>query len=433
MKKFFIKKNGISLIVLIITIIVIIILASAVILSLSQNNPIAAANEAEFKQDVSEYKNELALYELDQYAKDKGGFDTTTLNSPSTKYPNIQDIITSMKQDDTLKFAIEKGELVYLDDKLSADEKEWANDMGLKSPQESGSGTTTYTKANDAVDEGTSGTTITENSTIDGQVPSYNDPVIPAGFFAVNTDIAKWTNVSTDWNNGLVIQDNYGNQFVWVPVDGTDVVYSKEFSYPSTYDASSSNTSDDTFPEGLNETTLANKYQGFYIGRYETSNNSGKAASKKADVWNFISYTDSKSHAESAGTSYGYDATKVGTNLITGTEWDTVMKWVKKAGIDVSTNTSGYGNYNNSTAPADVSGYGNLQVTGYSTYWRVKNIYDLAGNVWEWTNEKYSTYYVLRGAGFDNTGDGCPLALRNYDFANASNYDVGFRIALYIK
>ena len=46
------RKNGISLIVLVITILVMIILAGVVIVSLSKNNPIEKAKEAEFKTNV---------------------------------------------------------------------------------------------------------------------------------------------------------------------------------------------------------------------------------------------------------------------------------------------------------------------------------------------------------------------------------------------
>ncbi|MEG1141168.1 MAG: hypothetical protein RSE41_01715 [Clostridia bacterium] len=55
------KKNGISLIVLVITIIIIIILAGAIILSLSDNNPITSANRATCVSDMSELKSAIAL------------------------------------------------------------------------------------------------------------------------------------------------------------------------------------------------------------------------------------------------------------------------------------------------------------------------------------------------------------------------------------
>ncbi len=72
----------------------------------------------------------------------------------------------------------------------------------------------------------------TYNATFSGATTgySYNNPVIPAGFMVVNTDDASWTlagGIPQGWDKGLVIVDSYGNQFVWIPVDGTNVTYAK--------------------------------------------------------------------------------------------------------------------------------------------------------------------------------------------------------------
>ena len=44
-----------------------------------------------------------------------------------------------------------------------------------------------------------------------------NDPIIPVGFRAVDTKDAVW-NTDNGWRNGIVIEDEDGNQFVWIPV-----------------------------------------------------------------------------------------------------------------------------------------------------------------------------------------------------------------------
>ena len=268
------------------------------------------------------------------------------------------------------------------------------------------------------------------NTTFSGATSgySYNNPVIPAGFMAVNTNDAKWTNLGTDWNNGLVIVDSYGNQFVWVPVDGTNVTYSKWCTSGYSY----SITTDDTLPSGFNEYTAVSKYKGFYIARYEASNNSGKVASKKASVWNNITYTDAKAKSEVMSDNYGYNAALIGTNLITGTQWDTVMKWIQNSGKNVSDSRT-WGNHNDSISPANVPGYSGLQITGYSNYWKCKNIYDLAGNVWEWTNEKYSSALSTRGGSYVNTGYTYPPTYRHSITAPDIGTFRGFRVALYIK
>ena len=283
-----------------------------------------------------------------------------------------------------------------------------------------------------------------ENTTINGAPASYDNPIIPKGFKAIE-DGTVWP---TGWNNGLVIQDTSGNQFVWVPVDGTNVKYEKWCITGTSYDQP--NIADDNEPLGFNATNITTTYKGFYIARYESmfdyNGGSIRVASRKSKnktdegwtknnsnsgiLWNFISYTDSKTYAENMAASYGYDQTKIGTNLITGTQWDTTMKWIQNATISV-TNSRAWGNYNNSTSP--VAGFGSLQISGYSNYWKAKNIYDLAGNTWEWTNEKYSTSYVIRGGSYNYDGIVNPAADRGYYGASNENGNLTFRTALYIK
>lgn len=59
----------------------------------------------------------------------------------------------------------------------------------------------------------------------------YKNPIIPDGFNKVETENASWeldeNGDIKDWNNGLVIEDENGNQFVWIPVDINNLKYSK--------------------------------------------------------------------------------------------------------------------------------------------------------------------------------------------------------------
>jgi len=74
-------KKGISLIVLVITIIVIIILAGAVILSLANNNPIAKATEAVYRQDKIAVQSAVNMFLANKMAIGK---DAAIISTPGT-------------------------------------------------------------------------------------------------------------------------------------------------------------------------------------------------------------------------------------------------------------------------------------------------------------------------------------------------------------
>ena len=103
--------------------------------------------------------------------------------------------------------------------------------------------------------------------------------------------------------------------------------------------------------------------------------------------------------------------------------------------VDSVTDNRKYGNYRESEAPANVNGYGNLQNTGFSESWKINNIYDMAGNAYEYTNEILSNCCITRGGAYSNAMPYSCLSLRNryiYGLTNSS-FNMGFRIRLYIK
>lgn len=90
-------KNGISLIMLVITIIVIIVISTAVILTLTKNNPIDSAKEASFKADVKTISEQLNVYISKQTTDTLGKFKVRDLELNETTTPNINEILTSIK------------------------------------------------------------------------------------------------------------------------------------------------------------------------------------------------------------------------------------------------------------------------------------------------------------------------------------------------
>ena len=240
-------------------------------------------------------------------------------------------------------------------------------------------------------------------------------------------------------DNGLVIKDGEGNEFVWVPA--TESTYVKDTSFPSGNNTKP--TGDDTLPNGItDEIADVKKDGGFYIGRYEAgipegdtspSNKTGIPVSKQGEtVWTDIDYRNSKASAEKM-----INNEYVQTGLITGKAWDTTCHWIKDSlsSINASANLTDsryYGNYKDSLVPANENS-GTKRTAGFSENWKTKNIYDLAGNVSEWTSEARSSLLIFRGGSYYDGGSGNPVSYR--DSSNASNTYVliGFRPRLYIK
>ena len=133
------------------------------------------------------------------------------------------------------------------------------------------------------------------------------------------------------------------------------------------------------------------KYGGFYIGRYELS--SEGVQKDKATLTNTNWYNLYKKCKELNASD------KVKTQMIWGCQWDVTMNWLISSGAktsdEVNKNSSTWGNYSNYNTANNytegIAGYeknaGSLQNTGSSENWKANNIYDLAGNCFEWTQE----------------------------------------------
>ena len=396
-------KKGISLIVLIVTIIVIIILAAAVILTISKNNPVSSAKEATFKEDVTAIQDELSMYLSKKYTDNPTSFDKSSVNLSGDSM--VTELPSTKKYKD--KVSVIKGKLAWNGEIENNIEYKWFSEVTDGSTKRSASVRNEWKEK------------IAEE--VEG-VP------IPKGF----------TYKEGTKDTGFVIQDENKNEFVWVPA--TESTYRKDTSFPG-----AKPTGDDTsLPNGIiDETADVVKYGGFYIGRYEAgipegdtsaSNKKGIPVSKKdAIIWANINYTNSKASAESM-ISNEY----VQTGLITGTAWDTTCHWIEGSLKSINELASlkdsrYYGNYKNSLAPANENS-GTKREAGFSENWKTKNIYDLAGNVWEWTSEVHSSDFIIRGGCFGNVGsDDCPVSYRGSNDASCANDWMGFRLRLYIK
>ena len=396
-------KRGISLIVLIVTIIVIIILAAAVILTITKNNPVSSAKEATFKEDMANIQDELSMYISKKYTDDPLSFEKSSVNLSGDSM--VTELPSTKKYKD--KVSVIKGKLVWDGETENNTEYKWFTEV------------TGNTSNSETVKEEWQDT-----------IASVEDGVpIPKGF--------KYKEGTKD--TGLVIKDDNDNEFVWVPA--TESTYRKDTSFPSWNNIKP--TGDDSLPNGITDETVdVVKYGGFYIGRYEAgipegdtsiSNKTGIPVSKKdATVWSYIDYTNAKA---SAGSMISNEY--VQTGLITGKAWDTTCHWIEDSlsSINASaslTDSRYYGNYSNSLSPANENS-GTKRAAGFSENWKTKNIYDLAGNVYEWTSEASSSYFIFRGGSWLNDGSDSPVSYRGNGFASSTDVKVGFRPRLYIK
>jgi len=165
-----------------------------------------------------------------------------------------------------------------------------------------------------------------------------------------------------------------------------------------------------------------NQYGGFYVGRYETSINEGKAQSVKGKE-------SATSETTSGKTWYGlyaiqkkYETDSVKGSMIWGSQYDAMMTWLGDAAHTT------IGDNRNKTIET-----GNVKED------KIKNIYDLYGNRFEWTLEADSDdMRIIRGGGKRvnqppsyRRGESPTLAE-----SSAPRYEreeVGARITLYVK
>ena len=336
---------------------------------------------------------------------------------------------------------------------------------------------------------------MTGGSSGGGSLPTNADgsskPYLPSSDF---TQVG-----GTTLDNGLVIEDGSGNQYVWIEVPKTEAIYGEdnlnitEFSdtelntikekliaYASDYRKSGYS---DTWYDGCgvsqtNYPIMYNKmlksvYQhgGFWIGRYEigdenaTLTNTGRTSSTGAGntpvikankiPYNYITCSQAESLAEKFAPS-GYTS-----SLMFGVQWDLVLKYLETKGTsqaDLKTNSTSWGNYflatgftitnTNAKYSTDegaswtsvpTAGYPKpssavLLTTGADERNSKMNIYDLAGNVYEWTLEYISGSgrpCALRGGGYGSSGSSYPASSRDYSSTTSSSPSIGTRVSLY--
>ena len=447
-KRNYLKQSGITLIALVVTIVVLLILAGVSLNAIfSENGIIKGAQDAQNKMDQATQNDLDSINELNNWIDGKVNGTTGGGTTGGDETPTEKPLIT--------------------DSSLTSNDR-----------------------------------TTSESTTVIAKDKKGNQVVVPGGF-----KISSASGESVQ--QGIVIEDKDGNQFVWVPVsningdgsnkivkdDGSEVEitlgrYTFARSSPGTptpiqkgseydqttlaqatagtldtkykagsyyYELNGSRTSNEkrdltgtnTTAKNLKdfiEKTESNK--GFYIARYEASYGSGynssgtdtatkfgnaKPLSKPSTanstssmnytnsgtLWNFITQPQAALVSQNMYKNDKY----VESDLINSYAWDTAIVYIQAMGNE---------NYANQG-----DGNGTLKNTGLTQDEKCK-IFDMAGNLYEWTTE-YSTYtgssyaWPCTGRGGNYSYSSIYTSSRDTYGATYSDYRLSFRPLLYVK
>ena len=320
---------------------------------------------------------------------------------------------------------------------------------------------------------------------------------VPIGFTAsgatgehtVNTGFVIYEGTGAVTTSNAWEQSKVRNQFVWIPVDDITNLYKtdknnkkkgrdwtmtsdgrKEYGQttlelPEEPKTCSSIDYDDI--GRLNESDLAGytrdrlykeldsefsktiesieKYGGFYIGRYETGNIHSQTpvvrrmntALDEESWYNMYRRARNVSNNEN-----------IQTNMIWGFLWYETLQWLVDTGSkevsEMIYDSSGWGNFENSKFTyLDESGtlqsktWARAIPTGSTEYAKANNIYDLAGNMLEWTLQSNAASKCKRGGEYSwgdaNLGRFAPVTEKFILRPNSVLEGTSTRVYMYIK
>ena len=418
------KNKGVTLIALAVTIVVMLILAGVTISVLNgENGIVKQAQKAKEESKIKELKEKVRIDIAGKRVENiNGELRVSVLKEILDKYFDNVPVETQITSETKLKAKEEYGKYEMKISDIDVGEITYE---------------TSYTIFKDVNGE---------------QVP------IPEGYIvSENSD----ENIV---NKGLVISDSRGNEYVWISCtvdsssnklqykrtewgvekDGTDnsraikdeltlkdidVTYSKT----DTDNGINEEISKEIVAQINAEKESIKKYGGYYIGRYEVGKDN-KTAVIKAEQEPYVNIKWSKAYELAKGIGGGEGAT---TYLCSSYSWDTAINFIQNTtGKNYATSIIGFNGNWKSQEVKDSSGKVIKPVntaqrlnTGLTT--ALCNIYDMGGNVGEFTTELnpcMSETVVLRG-GYDIT----PAGYRWADISGGAISYYGFRATLFLK
>ena len=470
------KKKGVSLVALIITIIVMIILGSAVILTLYNTGIIHKANDAVETNDLGQVKNMASLKwseaYLDKTIEDVEGYIWDELFESGVNISNYEITIT--------------GAGVEVSSACEVPEK-WKKNIiaivdGVPIPK---GFTASYATGENKKDLGLviyEGTDIVVNSNVELARRSRNQYVwVPISSEDFDINFKRMCYGTASYSNNL------GNGY-W------EVVLDLSTNIPAN-NQNAKYVTNTTLAEVQAMYASVKEYEGFYIARYEAgidkqrTGDDGVLETKVYSVMGKIPYTyvpwtknnaineDTNGAVQVARNIYSSTNTNFGASstLIYSVQWDAVMKWLldTKAVSSVTALSAEYGNYKeheissidslnegalvwdytqNSngayvSSDSDTLSYPKKAGTAWALSTgalkasKTNNIYDLSGNIEEWSMEGYTfggsiNHRIIRGGMFNGgvamTGK-YPISYRSNAWPNNTSPMLGFRTSLYIK
>lgn len=421
------KNKGVTLIALAVTIVVMLILAGVTISVLNgENGIVKQAQKAKEESKIKELKEKVRIDIAGKRVENiNGELRVSVLKEILDKYFDNVPVETQITSETKLKAKEEYGKYEMKISDIDVGEITYE---------------TSYTIFKDVNGE---------------QVP------IPEGYIvSENSD----ENIV---NKGLVISDSRGNEYVWISCtvdsssnklqykrtewgvekDGTDnsraikdeltlkdidVTYSKT----DTDNGINEEISKEIVAQINAEKESIKKYGGYYIGRYEVGKDN-KTAVIKAEQEPYVNIKWSKAYELAKGIGGGEGAT---TYLCSSYSWDTAINFIQNTtGKNYATSIIGFNGNWKSQEVKDSSGKVIKPVntaqrlnTGLTT--ALCNIYDMGGNVGEFTTELNpgtSETVVLRGG--DYYYHNVPAGYRWDHGSGYANSDCGFRATLFLK